>query len=241
MRSPSPQGPQEEMPEPMKATEESADARLRRSYSSIVWGAIVISTVLHFAFFYLMPDFQTQTTEVHATALKNIELPPTVKIPPPPEAIARPAVPVAAPTGAIDKDITIAPTTFEMNPVTELPPPPEEEKKKDISETPTFTPYTVQPDIMNRDEVRRVLQDKYPALLRNAGIGGTVLVWFFIDTKGRVENTKIRQSSGHHALDDAALEVANVFHFTPALNRDKKVPVWIALPIRFEPPRQAGG
>lgn len=238
MRSPS---RNHERPGLTAALESSADARLRRSYTNIVWGAIVVSTALHFAFFYWMPGFRTQEITTHAAALEKIELPPEVKIPPAPKAIARPAVPVAAPTGAIDQDITIAPTTFEMNPVTELPPPPTEKKTEDISETPTFTPYTVQPDIVNRDEVRRVLQAKYPSLLRNAGIGGTVLVWFFIDTKGRVENTKVRESSGHHALDEAALEVANVFRFSPALNRDKKVPVWIALPIRFEPPRQAGG
>jgi len=31
----------------------------------------------------------------------------------------------------------------------------------------------------------------------------------------------------------AALNVANVIEFTSALNRDKKVPVWISLPITF--------
>ena len=35
------------------------------------------------------------------------------------------------------------------------------------------------------------------------------------------------------SLDDAALESANEFSFTPALNRDKRVPVWIQIPITF--------
>jgi len=212
----------------------NADQRFHRSYPSVLWMGIIVSAVLHFVFFYETPTFQTRTVTSTAAAVETIELPPEVKIPPPPQAVARPAVPVAAPTGAIDQDITIAPTTFQQNPVSELPPPPTEGSGKELSETPTFTPYTVKPAIKNRGEVARALQREYPELLRNAGIGGTVLVWFFIDTKGRVQNTQIRQSSGHEALDRAALKVADVFQFTPGLNRDKKVPVWIALPIIFQ-------
>jgi outer membrane biosynthesis protein TonB len=35
-------------------------------------------------------------------------------------------------------------------------------------------------------------------------------------------------------LDEAALQVADVIRFSPALNRDKRVPVWISLPINFQ-------
>ena len=34
-------------------------------------------------------------------------------------------------------------------------------------------------------------------------------------------------------LEQAVLKVADVIQFTPALNRDKRVPVWIALPSTF--------
>jgi len=133
----------------------------------------------------------------------------------------------------IDEDITIAPTTFEENPVEDLPPPPEE-KAQDISAAPTFTPFTVAPSILNRDEVVRAMEREYPPLLRDAGIGGTVKVYFFIDENGQVQDTRIDQSSGHQALDDAALKVANIYKFSPALNRDKKVPVWVSFPITFQ-------
>ena len=146
--------------------------------------------------------------------------------------IARPATPVIA-TADIDEDITIAPTTFEDNPVEDLPPPPDEVTTTDISAAPTFTPYTVRPDIKNRPEVARALEREYPPLLRDAGIGGTVQVWFFIDEQGRVQQTQVNESSGHKALDDAAITVASIIQFTPALNRDKRVPVWISLPITF--------
>ena len=103
----------------------------------------------------------------------------------------------------------------------------------DVSEAPVFVPYTVQPDIANRDEVARAMQREYPPLLRDAGIGGTALVWFYIDEAGRVQNQQINESSGHQALDDAALRVASGIRFTPALNRENPVAVWIALPITF--------
>ncbi len=102
-----------------------------------------------------------------------------------------------------------------------------------LMSSPVFTPYTVKPDYINADEVRAALASEYPPLLRDAGIGGTAIVWFFIDAEGVVRNQLVASSSGHQALDDAALRVAAVFRFTPALNRDQAVPVWVQLPITF--------
>jgi len=102
-----------------------------------------------------------------------------------------------------------------------------------LSRAPTFTPYTVRPDIKNRSAVASALQQEYPPLLRDAGIGGTTQVWFLIDAEGVVRKTQVNESSGHEALDQAALNVANAIEFTPALKEDEKVPVWISLPITF--------
>lgn len=99
---------------------------------------------------------------------------------------------------------------------------------------PVFTPYTVAPELRNRDEVSRALEREYPSLLRDAGIGGRVVVWLFIDEEGAVQNTRVNEPSGHTSLDEAALRVANVMQFSPAMNRDKKVPVWVSLPITFQ-------
>jgi len=92
----------------------------------------------------------------------------------------------------------------------------------------------VAPRILNEPEVKRVLQQYYPPLLRDTGIGGTVYVNFFIDENGKVIRHIIDKSSGHKDLDDAALKVASIMRFSPALNRDKKVPVWVSQPITFE-------
>jgi protein TonB len=104
----------------------------------------------------------------------------------------------------------------------------------DISAAPRFTPMTVRPTIRNMDEVRRALQRYYPPLLRDAGVGGTVVLWFFIDESGEVVRTQVNQSSGHAQLDEAATRVAELIEFTPAQNRDRNVPVWIQWPITFQ-------
>jgi periplasmic protein TonB len=211
---------------------ETANDRLKRSWDTWFWGSMIAAVLLHFVVFQFWPDMAAEDVSFSSDELITIDLPPEIEIPPPPEAIARPATPVIA-EADVSEDITIAPTTFEDNPVDDLPPPPEA-TTTDLSAQPTFTPYTVAPDITNRDEVQRVLQREYPPLLRDAGIGGTVRIWFFIDEQGRVQETRIQESSGHAQLDEAALAVAGVMKFTPAINRDKTVPVWVALPILFQ-------
>lgn len=210
---------------------ESANDRFKSSFSTWFWGSMITATVLHFVFFAFLDFGEPEDVSFSMEEIEMIDIPPEVEIPPPPEAIARPATPVVA-TATIDEDITIAPVTFDENPVENLPPPPDE-VETDISAAPAFTPYTVAPDRINDNEIVRALEREYPPLLRDAGIGGTVQVWFFIDETGIVQNQRVHTSSGHQALDDAALRVAPVFRFTPALNRDKAVPVWVAFPITF--------
>jgi periplasmic protein TonB len=217
---------------PAVEVHESANDRLKRTFNSWFWGSMVAATLVHFAIFAFWPQLTAEDFSFTNEELEAIELPPEIEIPPPPKQISRPATPVMA-AADIDEDITIAPTTFEENPVDELPPPPDE-VASDISAAPTFTPFTVAPSIQNRSEVIRAMEREYPPLLRDAGIGGTVKVYFFINEKGQVKDNRIEESSGHQALDDAALKVAGIYRFSPALNRDKKVPVWVVFPITFQ-------
>lgn len=221
-----------DQPKSAFATIETANDRFKRSFGSWFWGSIIAATVIHFALFQFWPEMTAADISVDASEFEAIDLPPEIEIPPPPERIARPATPVIT-DATIEEDITIAPTTFEDNPVEDLPPPPDA-SDTDISAAPTFTPYTVAPSLKNRTDVQRALMREYPPLLRDAGIGGTANIWFFIDENGRVLDTRVQQSSGHKSLDDAALNVASIMQFSPALNRDKTVKVWVAFPITFQ-------
>lgn len=208
----------------------TANDRFKRSSGSWLWGSVMVATVCHFGLFKFFPELTASDVSFGVEEFVAVELPPEVEIPPPPEQISRPAVPVVAAT-ELEEDITIAPTTFEENPVENLPPPPSDASR--IGDQPVFTPYTVRPEIKNRREAVRIVERYYPKLLKDAGIGGKVNVWVFIDTNGIVKNAQVQQGSGNSALDDAALKAAREFEFTPALNRDKKVPVWVAIPITF--------
>jgi protein TonB len=97
-----------------------------------------------------------------------------------------------------------------------------------------FTPFTVAPAILNREEVVRAMNSEYPPLLREAGIGGRTTVYFHIDEEGVLTDVRLDESSGHPALDNAALAVAQRFRFSPALNGDERVPVWVLFPITFQ-------
>ena len=97
-----------------------------------------------------------------------------------------------------------------------------------------LTPYEVAPRMINESAVGRAVAFAYPSRLREAGIGGSVQVRFFIDEKGIVQKTRLLESSGHPQLDVAALAMAGLIEFTPAMNKGETVPVWISLPITFE-------
>ena len=76
----------------------------------------------------------------------------------------------------------------------------------------------------------------YPSFMKSAGIGGVVVVWLFIDKNGAVRDARVGTTSGQRTLDDAALSAARVFRFSPALNDDEAVSVWVQLPITFSVP-----
>jgi TonB family protein len=211
---------------------ETANDRFKKSFGAWFWGSMMAATVLHFAVMAFWPNLRAADVSFTMEDMAAVELPPEIEIPPPPEQIQRPANPVVS-EAQIDDDVTISPTTFEDNLPDDLPPPPSD-TGAGLGDEPTFTPFTVAPEVRNRAEVQRVLQREYPSTLRDAGIGGTVIMHFFIDEEGRVQNTLVAESSGYAALDAAADRVANAFEFSPALNRDQRVPVWIQIPITFQ-------
>jgi periplasmic protein TonB len=215
------------------ATQGTANDKFKRGFSDWFWYSIAVAAVVHLVMFAFWPEMTSADVGIRSDELTAIELPPEIEIPPPPEQIARPATPVVS-SAQIDDDITIAPTTFDANPIENLPPPPTASAgADDISRAPTFTPMTVRPELQNTREIQRALERNYPPLLRDAGIGGTPVVWFFIDENGRVLRTQLSKSSGYDALDAAAIQVANMMQFSPALNRDKRVQVWVEIPVVF--------
>lgn len=59
---------------------------------------------------------------------------------------------------------------------------------------------------------------KYPSSSRRAGHEGTTIITFVVGTSGRVTSARITKSSGHAALDQAAISAVRTWRFTPARN-----------------------
>lgn len=208
----------------------TANDAFKSHYGDWVRFGVIVAVGLHFGFFNFFPKLRAADLAGGVTEIEAIELPPEVRVPPPPEHIARPATPKVAAV-EMSEDVTIAPTTFESNPAESLAPPPPSTNPAD---RPSFIPYTQAPELQNRKEVLTFLRRTYPAMLRQAGIGGTVLLWLYIDEAGLVQRTVLAESSGYDELDAAAQQVAEKMVFSPAFNRDKKTAVWLSQSIDFD-------
>jgi TonB family protein len=200
--------------------------------SSANWTKIGLigAVILHTGLFALVEPFEAADLGALAAELEAVHLPPEVKIPPPPERIARPATPRVS---AVDvgEEVTIPETTWEKNPVESLPRPPVGESPSD---RPSFIPFDTPPRLRNAEQVERFLLRFYPRNLKDAGIGGRVELWLYVNAQGLVEKSQVESSSGNAALDEAARRVASEMRFAPAKNRDKVVAVWVHQPITFK-------
>ena len=73
----------------------------------------------------------------------------------------------------------------------------------------------------------------YPDSARSHGVTGTVMLEALVLTDGTVGDTYILRSIPD--LDTAAAYAVQRWKFSPALDGDKPVAVWVAVPIKFEP------
>ena len=220
-------------PRPPEPAGPSRNDRLKERYPNVFWGSLLAATLAHVLVFLLVPAFATDLSANDGFEFEVIDIPPELDIPPPPEELRRPAEPVISELDLLE-DLTIPRTTWEEHPPEELARP-RTERVVDVRDEPTFVPHTLAPEILRPDEVRRALQREYPSVLRNAGIGGVVQVWVLVGTGGEAMDARVDASSGHDSMDQAALRVARTIEFSPAMNRDERVAVWVSIPIRFEP------
>jgi TonB family protein len=96
----------------------------------------------------------------------------------------------------------------------------------------TFVPYDVPPQPVGGFKTlqKNIL---YPQKDLDAGHEGTVIVQAYVDENGDVTKASILKSPGLASLDSAALNAVKQTKFTPAMQRDKSIGVWISIPIEF--------
>jgi protein TonB len=230
MVRPVPRPPQ---PHAQDDPDHSLHRRLDARWWTRFWPSIWIAVAIHFVVFAWSPGLSVDTPEMQTNVLEVVETVTEVEIPPPPAAIPRPAIPTMG-SATVSEDLTIATTSFEeFDPDERMLPPPPAESGGGVATGPRFIPHEVAPVLTNRREMLALLDQNYPKLLKDAGIGGTVLVWVFVGTEGEVLDQQVHTSSEYDQLDQAALHVASHMRFSAAMNRDQPVQVWVAMPISF--------
>jgi len=204
------------------------EANLKLKYKKILEAGMVLSLFLLILIFQLLRaiNLEATETEVKEIQIEVADIPPTeqFKRPPPPP---KPAIPVPSESEDIPEDLTIESTNLDLSDIPPPPPPPEEDDGMNI-----FVPFDEPPaPIGGFAAIQRAL--KYPEIARKAGIEGRVIVQVQVSEKGQVVDTKVIKSLGHSGCDEAAVNAIKNVKWKPALQRDKPVKVWVAIPVIF--------
>ena len=207
------------------------EADLRRQYAKTFWSCFGISALLLAALIVLFPDLEADAYSKSVKVIIHIEDIPETRQerrpPPPPRAV----IPIASQSDDIPDDATIMETDLDFG-LGDLPPPPPlslgddvdlEEEEEEIVEIWRVEKHPV--PVNNPSP-------KYPEIARKAGITGNVVVQVLVNKKGKVEAVEILQ--GNEVFHEAATTAAWKWTFTPAIQNDKPVKVWVALPFRFQ-------
>ncbi len=96
---------------------------------------------------------------------------------------------------------------------------------------PDFVPYEKEPTVVKR------VEPKYPDLALRAGLEGNVFVKVWVDKEGKVRKVVLLKSDAP-IFEEAAIEAAKQWVFTPAVMQKGPVSVWVSIPFRF---RLTGG
>jgi len=111
--------------------------------------------------------------------------------------------------------------------------PPQVDVPEQTSTPPADSPPTEAISDANLQVTRRV-EPGYPPASRRAGEQGTVVLSVLVDAAGHPQQIKVRTSSGHERLDQAAMEAIRRWTFNPAVRGSQKVTAWTSVRVKFE-------
>jgi TonB family protein len=104
-------------------------------------------------------------------------------------------------------------------------------------------PDSVQTDLLG-DDLEGITPDVFPVLMKIAvplypdaamkrRLGGTVWLNVLVDQRGIVKTARVLKSDAEE-LNQAAIDAARKYAFTPGMYRNKPIPVWVSIPIEFK-------
>jgi len=99
----------------------------------------------------------------------------------------------------------------------------------DVSQAPAFVPFEQAPQIVKR------VEPVYPEIATMAEVNGSVVVQFYVDKKGNVGKILIMTADPPKmGFEEAAMAAIAQWKFTPALQRDNPVGVWMSNKFTFK-------
>jgi protein TonB len=127
---------------------------------------------------------------------------------------------------------------FEMDDTESASPPEPAEEPIQVAALPSEADMTPEPSPSGIREAIPLYRDnpppRYPRIARRRGYEGTVVLEVLVNTEGKVADYRIIRSCGHSVLDTAAMKSIRKWLFEPGMRGDKKVAMWVKVPIRFE-------
>ncbi len=167
-------------------------------------------------------------------SIQNSQAAPAVSVSAP---TAKPTVgtPVPVPDAEISPEATIA-TQTEMaaqpSQVTEGsgtggPPVIQNDVNIDDGPPPDFVPVEKQPVPIKSPS------PAYPEIARRAGVEGTVWVKIWVDKEGKPKKAVVLKSDAE-LFNQAAIDAAMQWVFTPAVMNNGPVAVWVSIPFKFK-------
>jgi protein TonB len=127
---------------------------------------------------------------------------------------------------------------FEMENMDSTSPPEPAEEPVQIATLPSAARVSPEPSPSGIREAIPLYRDnpppRYPRIARRRGYEGTVVLEVLVNIEGRVADYRIIRSCGHRVLDRAATKSIRNWLFEPGMRGDKKVDMWVKVPIRFQ-------
>ncbi len=154
------------------------------------------------------------------------DIPATEQIHRPP-APPRPSVPIPTESEDVPEDMTIASTEIDLSDIPAPPAPPDDDAN-------IFVAYDEPPEIVGGlQALSKHL--KYPRVARAAGLEGVVFVKVLVGVDGKAERSEVIQAKpANMGFEESALSALQKVSWLPAKQRDRKIRVWVSMPVQFK-------
>lgn len=210
------------------------EADLKRTYNRVLNICLAISAVVQVILFVVLRGFDVRLeTKVQKPVVIQLEqIPETRQDRRPPPAV-RPVVPIASENNQVADETTIETTDIDVG-LSDLAPPPALEERAVVEEKAEIVEEEEPVEIWKvekQPEVTKQVKPDFPEIARKAGIEGRVTVNALVGKDGKVE--KVGEVTGPEVFHEAAKTAALQWVFTPAIQNDRPVKVWVAIPFNF--------